>query len=418
MVATDGAAEMCPTRTGGGGVRDNPTQWWSYYIDPGVGAELLSVAIGFDHRYVFAGAFDGGARMFDNSGRGIPLWHLRVDDGVFLTAAAETSDIFFGAVGDYGSGAPVEHQAVYRFAADSPVPIWTYEPEAGTLSIGSAGFVEGSSPITCTPSGDLLAVIGSQGDKMVVLLFDSNQAEPFGAFVTDQPADARYRTSLQLTPDGKTLFYYNGRTLGRVDVTSLRLEFRVDFAAWSVGLSPNGALLVRAHPQLVEALRWDGEDYELIWRHSFDDRIRYALPGPVAVAGDDDTVAVAWNDANYRQVTLTTFRGSCALRPAWSYSSPPGSGTWLDRSSAVRVSVDGERIALGTWGTEDNAHPELLLFHGENLAQASFGLDVAGSVSVLDMTADGRFVALGGRAEHVNNSSSGGAAYFVGPDER
>ncbi|MCH8053895.1 MAG: hypothetical protein IH895_07525, partial [Planctomycetes bacterium] len=62
-----------------------------------------------------------------------------------------------------------------------------------------------------------------------------------------------------------------------------------------------------------------------------------------------------------------------------------------------------------SWGTQDNVHPEMQIFDRDlNLVG---WIDTPGSPFSVDMTRDGQFVVVGGKAVHANTFGNGSDTY-------
>jgi hypothetical protein len=74
--------------------------------------------------------------------------------------------------------------------------------------------------------------------------------------------------------------------------------------------------------------------------------------------------------------------------------------------SAAAIAPGGERLAFGLWG-QGGAEPELLVFAAP-LFQASSSVSLPGSVEALELSPDGRRLALGHKAVHANQFGGAG----------
>lgn len=87
------------------------------------------------------------------------------------------------------------------------------------------------------------------------------------------------------------------------------------------------------------------------------------------------------------------------------YSTTAG-GALQSSISGAACSDDGSSFAVSSWGSEDNAHPEVHIFdRNVNLIGS---IDTFGSVFALSMSTDGRYVTSGSKAAHANNFGNGG----------
>jgi hypothetical protein len=89
--------------------------------------------------------------------------------------------------------------------------------------------------------------------------------------------------------------------------------------------------------------------------------------------------------------------------------SATGTGSYQDPIQWAVSSDDGQIFAVASWGTEFDDHPEVQIFDRElNLIGS---INTPGSPFSLDMTRDGRYVVVGGKAIHANETGSGSDTY-------
>ncbi len=84
-----------------------------------------------------------------------------------------------------------------------------------------------------------------------------------------------------------------------------------------------------------------------------------------------------------------------------------GQGAWQNVVSDVAVSANGSRIAGGLWGDELGAAPEIRTYRRTS-ATPLRSIDLPGSVYDLDLSADGRRLAVASKATHANVAAGGG----------
>lgn len=99
----------------------------------------------------------------------------------------------------------------------------------------------------------------------------------------------------------------------------------------------------------------------------------------VAILPDNDTMFVAWDHQSQHQISLMAFSLKCGDTPLWTYTMPEGRGSFIDFVADLKVSPDGAWIALGSWGSEANSHPEFTLLHASDPTKPAFVLDTPGS---------------------------------------
>lgn len=388
-------------------------QLWSHEVAPG--PIRWMVKLGFEERFIFSGTPSGGAAMFEVAGNGAPLWELPFD-GEFLVAAARTRDIFYGV-----SVSPFGEQAnVYRFQSSSPDPIWTYDVTAAGFSMNERRGLPNRSPVATTPDGGLLALPAVSDDQVVILVFSPDGPEPIQVLPTNRPASELNIISIVLTADGDKLFYFyeaaDGRVLHRVDRASEELEFTLSLTPGAaLAISPDGSVVILGGFGFVSVFRWSGDAYDELWRFRPGDHgiAGVSYPGAAAIAANREVFAVAWMHEPLTKITTAAFSVDCHGAALWLHTTPESNGDFQDVPSALTISADGSWIALGTWGTQDNVHPEVLLFHQSRPGEVMFGLDTPGSALALDMAQGGDVLALGTKAVHQNVRGNGGGVFAV-----
>ena len=128
--------------------------------------------------------------------------------------------------------------------------------------------------------------------------------------------------------------------------------------------------------------------------------------GGVAVSGDGRTMfAVSHNYATgyllltYRVIDLDT-------GTELAQTTTQGAGGWQDSVKVAQASYDGSVLAVCSWGTQDNAHPEVQVFDRD--LNRIGEIDTPGSPYHIDMSIDGSVVVVGGKAVHANVFGNGG----------
>jgi hypothetical protein len=88
-----------------------------------------------------------------------------------------------------------------------------------------------------------------------------------------------------------------------------------------------------------------------------------------------------------------------------------GTGTFQDTVQVAHMSDDGSVMAVASWGTQNNAHPEVQVFDADlNLIT---GIDSNGSAFDMSLSKDGRYVVSGTKGVHANTFGNGGELILV-----
>lgn len=126
----------------------------------------------------------------------------------------------------------------------------------------------------------------------------------------------------------------------------------------------------------------------------------------LGVSRDGNTVAVMSHDYGAAYLKTSTRVYDVPSATLLGQYDTEGTGTYQDAISGCAVSDDGARFAVSSWGTQDNAHPELMIF--DRACQLVGSIDTPGSVFSLDVSPDGSLVASGSKAVHANVFGRGG----------
>jgi hypothetical protein len=409
------AATQCehvvPDAPGG----DPPGLLWNYHREVGEGPEYTTISLGLDTRYALASSFDG-LTLFDVRD-GAQAWQFFDREAYYVALAAAEADVFYGMATD------ADVATLYRFSSASNEPIWSFDAKAEGFTFGYPPTTRYNQfPMAVTPDGRVLVVAAAREDRVVLLFFSPDSAEP-RIYSTDAPSLKLPELSLQLTPDGRTCFFLasnepdrKSNQAHRLDVETLELRHTfVVTNAERLKSSADGSVLVAPGYNFLRTYRWTGEAYEPLLEYSpyVKGVTGLGSAGAVAILPDNDTLFVAWNHQSQHQISLMAFSLECGDPPLWTYTTPEGTGRFTELAADLKASPDGAWIALGSWGSEDNSHPELTLLHASDPTKPAFVLDTPGSVNALDMALDGSLIVGGTKAVHANIISNGGGVFAV-----
>ena len=395
------APEVIP---GGNSIPLDSEVLWNYHQDNGNPIPANAV-LGYNDDYVWQGGNSGVARMFEVAGSGTPLWEIDLGSGDVGVAAAQTADIFYGAWYHQGTNS----FEVYKFNHASSTPDWTWDGTA-------AGYVPGSlgSPgrIAASADGSVLAVGGHDGDSLAVMFFTDSSSTPMMIF-EDETVGYNPR-QLRLTADGSKCIFTCAGDLYRVDVATGVLEdfYDIGYSSGTLGVSPDGSVVVVGFSS-SRVLQWDGSEYV----STFVTYNSGYYAGGAVVAEDNDTVAIAWYASDYLSVSLSMISIANGSTPLWVWDSPQGGGSKQAAIAQMDISDDGNWVAFGNWGVEDNTFPEVFVFKSDTSTGPWFSIDTPGSVFSVDLSSDGQYLCTGGKAVHANEMGSGGDVYAAHIDQ-
>ncbi len=131
----------------------------------------------------------------------------------------------------------------------------------------------------------------------------------------------------------------------------------------------------------------------------------------IAISRDGSTVGVLSHNYNgYLKTATRVF--DVASGTLLGTVNTTGTGTLQDSAVGASISDDGSVLAVASWGTQNNAHPEVQVFSRTLAALGS--IDTPGSPSWVDVSSDGKYVAVGGKAVHANTFGNGGYVDVIG----
>lgn len=161
-------------------------------------------------------------------------------------------------------------------------------------------------------------------------------------------------------------------------------------------------LLAEAPGGFVQTVRVPAAPGELAARAALSDRA--------------ETVAIGW--WSYQGGTSLRFelRDGASGAPLFEHARANPPGGLQDFPQVVRVTPDGSRAALGSWG-RGGAEPELLLVDRPTGA-AVLQVDLPGSVLALALSDDGTRVAVAQKAAHANQLATQGSVRLFDTGER
>lgn len=131
----------------------------------------------------------------------------------------------------------------------------------------------------------------------------------------------------------------------------------------------------------------------------------------IAISRDGSTVGViSHNYSGYLKTATRVF--DVASGTLLGTANTTGTGGFQDSAVGASLSDDGSVLAVASWGTQDNAHPEVQVF--DRTLTPIGSIDTPGSPYWVDVSSDGKYIAVGGKAVHANTLGSGGTVDVLG----
>ena len=281
------------------------------------------------------------------------------------------------------------------FKSTSPDPIWTY-PYPDNYDVSSTTY----RGVSVSRDGNVVACYAKDSVAGVseVRFFDGAT----GATINFWKFQGTL-TALDLTDDGSLCLVTQSSVGIVLDVASATEIFQ---APGSGGgntfhrISGDGSVIALGGFRL-EVYTWDGTTYNRVLNYNPS---QSWFGRGIAISSDGNTVGASSYKYSTYLDTFTRIWDIPSLTMLGEYS-VSGGGGYQDVMIAAEMSSDGSVFAVGFWGTEDNAHPELMVF--DRNVNVIGGVDTPGSVYALDLTRNGVYALAGAKAVHANVFGAG-----------
>ena len=354
-----------------------------------------TLAIGSTARRVWVGQYLNVERLqeFDLNGNGTPLDEFpAVDGSPTVVHAADAADLAVVLDGVPGS------VVLKAYTSASAVPEWEY---SFAPNFGAAGFRS--------------ARVSRDGSRVCVLVNDqvatSTDLHIFdgasGALLNNWTYPA-FATGIDLNDDGSLCLVTqstNGRLIDTATVTEIFTAPGSGGGAWH-RISGNS-----------EVLALGGFSFHVYKKIGpvYTQVINFSTPtswfgNGIGISRDGSTVVVmSHNYSNYLETVTRIIDVDTQI--LLGQHDTAGAGSLQDAISGAEVSDDGSVIAVSSWGTQNNAHPEVMIFDRNGAMIGS--IDTVGSPFSLDVSGDGLSVSSGSKSVHANINGSGGTVTTV-----
>ena len=337
--------------------------------------------------------------VHQTEGDGAPLWDYFVDvrpDGTVAVASAENISLGVALTGGQNpSGTP---NTVRAFAGDSDQPLWSYDFPEGYTTATYRG-------VDVSADGSLIAAVSLFPDftsSLVVLIEGATGAEINRLEI---PAGV---TAIELSDDGSRAVLTQGARAVVLDTSDLSeiFSFNVSGAGGYHRISRDGSTVAGGGFNYLAFKEIEG-----VWTQVVNGSVPNNWCGSgMALDAAGDTLFLATHNYTDGYLTLTYILHDLANGGAeLARTSTTGSGSLQDSVQGAQASADGSRFVVASWGTEDNAHPEVQIFNRS--LEVTDSIDTFGSPFSIDMTADGRYVVAGTKAGHANAFGRGSITY-------
>lgn len=329
------------------------------------------------------------------TGDGTPIYEYNLPGNPNIVGVASAEDVSLGVVLEqFNSGGA----SVRAFDADGGnIPLWTY-------NFGNNFNFNNYRNLDVSADGSIVVAAardGTAGTTLIVILDGSTGAELNSLTVSSGVL------AVELSEDGGRAILSEFATARIIETTNMTTLF--SFAVSGGGgyhrLSRDGATAAAGGFNCLAYHEVGG-----VWSqvYSFSQASNW-FGGGLALSANGDTLLIVshnyitgYVDLTYRVIDLVS-----AVELAQITTN--GTGVFQDTVQHAQSSADGQLFSVISWGTQDNVHPEVQIFDRDlNLVG---WIDTPGSPFSVDMTRDGQFVVVGGKAVHANTAGNGSDTY-------
>ena len=278
-----------------------------------------------------------------------------------------------------------------------PEPIWIYEFEGPYDSSGGHG-------VDVSADGSLVAGVAyrdGSSEAMVVIL-DGATGTELRRLLSESVTD------VELCDDGSRAILTRNAVARVIDTSTMSIIHT--FQVWGGGsphrISRDGTVVAGGAGDFEAHRETDGvwEEIYYIPQGSYE-----WFGAGIGLSEHGDTLFLATHTYQPDYLTLTYRVIDLVAGEELTSFTATGTGSYQDPIQWAVSSDDGEVFAVASWGTEFDDHPEVQIFDRElNLIGS---INTPGSPFSIDMTRDGRYVLVGGKAVHANEMGRGSDTY-------
>lgn len=297
------------------------------------------------------------------------------------------------------SNQSTKQTVVSRYRSGSATPEWTYTFPGTTAGNARAAISDDGQRIVA-------ASYEHTTSKVRIAIFQGSSGTPVWTGTIDNFSSSM--RGFDMTGDGSLLYVASASTLVLWDVNAhapAALYGLTQSIENAHSMSSDGRVFAQGGFNKVDV--WE-RNTSGTWAKTYT----RDLPGSYVctrldVSGNGAKVAMTFNGYD----TNNHVRIECldvATKTLTMSEEAVGSGTLQNVAADVSMSQDGSRFAVGLWGDEADACPEVRLYKSNQNAPVALH-NLGGSVFDVEMSADGERVAVAAKAVHANLFASGGS---------
>ena len=334
-----------------------------------------------------------------------PVWE---DAGSVLhfnrvVASAPHSDVHVVLYQEQQSGSSLRRAVVRKFTSSSAVPDWDY-----VFNVDIYSHPYSSVRVTADGQRIVAAVFDMNINATRVAVFDPSSSTPIAEYSVDTFG---FFQGFEVSGDGSTLVFHSDKKLAICDLDSGQIRASKYYIGQlyrgALAVSWDGSVVVNGVANLVHVWERSASNYSSHVEETFATN---DYSQRVALSKDGAQLAMSLNYAANPERVSALLKDLTDGTYDVNYTQS-GSGSAINLASAIELSEDGTRMALGLWGDGDGTVPEVLFFEaGNNQPTGTF--DAPGSVLSMDMSPAGTQLVVGTRVGHNTVFGSGGSFWL------
>lgn len=367
---------------------DNGLNWISRNVSVGdFGTQVFSVAELNNERIDFLSCYDEDPPT--------PIWQdltIAGTDTGYMCDSARSRDYH---VAMYHVNSPdLMNRVPYvqAYTSSSGTPLWTWNYES-TINYGTRVSVDRDATIVA------IGIYDNTIAKLELYFLDPDTGAEVGRFTHEQDGLRGW----DLSADGSTLYFHDGTTVYIFDIATETIVFTTPTAGSfdSHCISGDGSKFAFGGFGTVKLWEKIGGTW-MSYQYGTGSSNYCAT---MDFSDDGSTLGFATYYYNTSAKNII-YMMDVATKTITTQTTNTSNGALQDLPSCCAISHDGKYFAVGRWGDQLNANPEVQIF--ENHVGVVGSVNTRGSVFDIDISYDGQVVVSGGKAIHANISGNGG----------
>jgi hypothetical protein len=398
---------VAPSNGGGGGSQAMTSNGAMWCFQSGIeGWTPQTVSIGNHGTEAFSevGPFNSYTRIFsefDNSPP-VPVYQSLVTVATFnqLVDSADDNDTHVEMYDVYSDSTLMTHTVyVKKCSASMPANNWSFTFPTQTNGHNNLG-------VKISRNGQTIvaAVYNIWTNKTDVVVFNSSSGTPISSFSVSTSGPI---VGMVLSADGTRLMLPTGAAISIVAIPSgtvVATQYVFDTTYQGYALSGDGSTYAYGTDNAVKVYKRSPSTgvYSLALTHT----VTGTYCNEVTISADGSTLAAAFNHTDHF-LSVTIDAVDLASGNTTMSHTATGTGAYENVASAISISGDGQRFAVGLWGDQVLSVPQIEIFDRSQSNPINV-YTVPGSVTALDLSGDGNHVAVASKSVHANASGTGG----------